>query len=194
MNEHNEVKPAHSTGGHPVPGLHGEHVMELAPGFPILRLDEASLDGLTRLMSLEDDIFGDDAVGEWYMVSHINHGNVMVLMDAAQKRSVGIAILMRDWDELDKCYLADFGIREGYRGRGFGSSFLNVVLGVVKEEGFKRVRLTVDIHNSVAIRLYEKHGFRIVHERRNHYGLGRDRYIMELEVLFGKGQPQDSKG
>jgi len=163
-----------------VAGLRGEHVIELAPGFPIIRLDEASLDGLTRLMSMEDEIFGDDAIGELYMVSHINHGNVMVLMDAAKRRSVGIAVLMRDWDELDKCYLADFGIRERYRGRGFGSSFLEVVLGVIKEEGIRHISLTVDTRNDAAIKLYEKHGFKIISERHNLYGLGRDRYIMEL--------------
>jgi ribosomal-protein-alanine N-acetyltransferase len=163
--------------------------MELAPGFPIFRLEEASLEGLTRLMSLEDDIFGDDSVGEWYMVSHINHGNVMVLIDTAQRRAVGIAILMRDWDELDKCYLADFGIRESYRGRGFGSSFLRHVLVAVQEDGLRRVSLTVDTHNDVAIRLYRKHGFKIATERRNHYGLGRDRYIMELEVELPSAEP-----
>ena len=71
MSEQGEIHP-------PVAGLRGEHVIELAPGFPIIRLDEASLDGLTRLMSMEDEIFGDDAIGELYMVSHINHGNVML--------------------------------------------------------------------------------------------------------------------
>ena len=87
---------------------------------------------------------------------------------------------MRDWDELDKCYLADFGIRERYRGRGFGSSFLEVVLGVIKEEGIRHISLTVDTRNDAAIKLYEKHGFKIISERHNLYGLGRDRYIMEL--------------
>lgn len=174
---------------HPMPGLHGEHVIELRPGFPIYRLEEASLEGLTRLMHLEDDIFGDEAVGEWYMVSHINHGNVMVLVDAVKKRNAGIAILMRDWDELDKCYLADFGIREGYRGKGMGSAFLEMVLTLVREEGFRRVSLTVDTKNEPAIGMYRKHGFRIATERHNHYGLGRDRYIMELEVKLGDDGP-----
>ena len=169
-----------------MPGLRGEHVVELMPGFPIIRLEEANLEGLTRLMRLEDDIFGDEASGEWHMVSHINHGNVMVLVDAAQRRTAGIAILMRDWDELDKCYLADFGIREGYRGRGIGSSFLDLVLSAVMEEGFKKVSLTVDTKNETAIGLDQKHGFEIARERRNMYGLDRDRYIMEFEVRLEK--------
>jgi len=167
------------------PGLRGEHVVELRPGFPVIRLEEANMEGLTRLMRLEDDIFGDEAVGEWYMFSHINHGNVMVLMDAAQRRTAGIAILMRDWDELDKCYLADFGIREGYRGHGLGSSFLGMVLDMVREDGFRKMSLTVDDKNAAAIHLYKKHGFEISSERCSHHWLGRDLYIMELEVQLG---------
>lgn len=170
-----------------MPGLLGEHVIELRPGFPVFRLEEASLQGLTRLMSLEGDIFGEEAVGEWYMVSHIHHGNVMILVDAARKRSAGIAILMRDWDELDKCYLADFGIREDYRGHGLGSAFLSMVLSLIKEEGFRRMSLTVDTTNVPAIALYKKHGFSIADERRDLYGLGKDRYIMELGVKLRDG-------
>jgi ribosomal-protein-alanine N-acetyltransferase len=166
----------------PVPGLHGEHVIEVLPGFPVFRLEEASLDGLNRLMQLEGDIFGSEAAGEWYMVSHIHHGNVMILVDAQKRHSAGLAILMRDWDEVDKCYLADFGIRTDYRGKGLGSRFLKKVLELVREDGFSRMSLTVDTSNAPAIGLYKKHGFKIVDERRNLYGQGRDRYIMELEV------------
>ena len=51
----------------PVPGLHGEHVIEVLPGFPVFRLEEASLDGLNASCT-EGDIFGSEAAGEWYMV------------------------------------------------------------------------------------------------------------------------------
>ena len=53
---------------------------------------------------------------------------------------------------------------------------------MVREDGFSRMSLTVDTSNAPAIGLYKKHGFKIVDERRNLYGQGRDRYIMELEV------------
>jgi ribosomal-protein-alanine N-acetyltransferase len=166
-----------------VRGLRGEHVIELIPGYHVFTLEEASLEGLNRLMRLEEDIFGEETLDEWYMVSHIHHGNVLVLLDAAKRKTVGIAILMRDWDELDKCYLADFGIREDYRGKGLGSSFLRKVLELVREEGFSRISLTVDTANEPAIGLYRKHGFRIVQERRHLYGEGRHRYVMELNVM-----------
>lgn len=166
---------------HPVPGLRGEHVLDVVPGFHLFRLEEASLEGLNRLMKLEEDIFGEESLSEWYMVSHIHHGNVMVMVDS-QKKKAGIAVLMRDWDELDKCYLADFGIRADYRGRGLGSAFLAKVLELVKEEGFRRISLTVDTSNEPAIGLYTKHGFKIVRERRDLYGPGRHRYVMELAL------------
>lgn len=174
---------AHNGGEAPlVRGLRGEHVIELIPGFHVFTLEEASLEGLNRLMRLEEDIFGEETLDEWYMVSHIHHGNVLVLVDAARRKTVGIAVLMRDWDELDKCYLADFGIRADYRGKGLGSTFLRKVLDLVREEGFSRISLTVDIANEPAIGLYKKHGFRIVQERHHLYGEGRHRYVMELAM------------
>lgn len=165
-----------------VRGLRGEHVLELIPGFHVFTLEEASLEGLNRLMRLEEDIFGEESLTEWYMVSHIHHGNVLVLVDAARRKTVGIAILMRDWDEMDKCYLADFGIRADYRGQGLGSTFLRKVLEIVREKGFCRVSLTVDTSNKPAIGLYRKHGFSVVGERRHLYGEGRHRYVMEIAL------------
>ncbi len=148
-------------------------------GLGIIQLEETDLETLNHLLRLEDDIFGDEAVDEWFMVSNIRHGNVMLLVDLVKRKPIGIAVLMRDWDDLKKCYLADFGIKETYRGKGFGTYFLGVVLEEVRQEGFKTISLTVDINNPVAIHLYEKHGFRIVEERHNLYGEGRHRYIME---------------
>lgn len=153
------------------------------PGIGVAELEESNLEILNHLMKLEGDIFGDEAVDEWFIVSNIRHGNVLVLLDLNKRRAIGIAILMRDWDELDKCYLADFGIKETHRGRGLGTYFLGVVLDEVRKAGFKRVSLTVDVENKVAIHLYEKYGFKIVEERRNLYGEGRDRYVMELDNL-----------
>jgi len=113
------------------------------------------------------------------MVSNIRHGNVMLLVDLSRRKLIGIAILMRDWDDLKKCYLADFGIKETYRGKGLGTYFLRAVLDEVRRQRFKTISLTVDINNPVAIHLYQKHGFRIVEEKHNLYGEGRHRYIME---------------
>jgi len=151
-------------------------------GLGVAQMEEASLEMLSHLMKLEDDIFGEESVGEWFMVSNVRHGNVLVLVDLRTHRSVGIAILMRDWAEIQRCYLSDFGVKEGYRGRGLGSYFLAVVLEEVRLMDIHQVSLTVDVNNSAAIGLYRKFGFSIAEERKNLYGEGRDRYVMELKL------------
>lgn len=152
------------------------------PDIGVLQLEETDLETLNHLKKLEDDIFGEEAVGEWFLVSHIRHGNVLVLVEISKRKPIGIAILMRDWDDLRKCYLADFGIKETRRGMGLGKYFLGVVLKDVGEQGFKKVSLTVDVKNEVAIRLYRRFGFEVVEERRNLYGEGRHRYVMEVLI------------
>ena len=148
----------------------------------VAQMEETNLEMLNHLMTLEDDIFGEESVGEWFMVSNVHHGNVLVLLDLPSYRPVGIAILMRDWDDPDRCYLSDFGVKEGYRGRGLGTYFLGAVLEEVRDMNLKSVSLTVDVNNEAAIGLYRKFGFEIVDERQNLYGEGRHRYLMDLEV------------
>lgn len=54
----------------------------------------------------------------------------------------------------------------------------------LKEQGFKKVSLTVDIENEPAIRLYkDKVGFKIVKTSENEYGEGHHRYIMVLDLV-----------
>jgi ribosomal-protein-alanine N-acetyltransferase len=165
-------------------GIHGDRLIrkDEERGLGVAQMEEASLEMLNHLMKLEDDIFGEESVGEWFMVSNVRHGNVLVLVDLKTHRSIGIAILMRDWADIQRCYLSDFGVKAGYRGRGLGSYFLGVVLEEVRLMGIHQVSLTVDVNNSAAMGLYRKFGFSIAEERTNLYGEGRDRYVMELEL------------
>ena len=164
--------------------IHGDRFIrkDEESGLGVAQMEEASLEMLNHLMKLEDDIFGEESVGEWFIVSNVRHGNVLVLVDLKTRRSIGIAILMRDWADIQRCYLSDFGVKAGYRGRGLGSYFLGVVLEEVRLMGIHQVSLTVDVNNSAAIGLYRKFGFSIAEERKNLYGEGRDRYVMELEL------------
>ncbi len=138
---------------------------------------------LRRLVNFELDIFGDLGMDEWGLVPQIRHGNVFVLKEEDENRISGIAILMRDWEDPDKCYLFDFAIAEGLRGQGLGTLFLLSVCESVREQGFRKMSLTVDTDNKPAVRLYsDKLGFDIEEYRQDEYGRGRDRYIMVLDL------------
>ncbi len=140
---------------------------------------------LRLLRSIVDfglDIFGDLGMDEWALVPQIRHGNVLLLREEDKHRILGLAILMRDWEDADKCYLFDFAIAEELQGQGLGTHFLMAIIRSVEEQGFKRMSLTVDTENKPAVRLYrDKIGFEVDALSRDEYGKGHHRFMMELD-------------
>lgn len=142
-----------------------------------------NLDLLKRMVDFSSNVFGESGTGEWSLVPQIRHGNVFVLKEESKREITGVAILMRDWEDIDKAYLFEYAIAEKLQGQGLGYHFLHGICENLRDQGFKRVSLTVDIDNEPAIRLYcDKLGFQIVELRKNEYGPGNHRYIMELEL------------
>ena len=137
---------------------------------------------LNRVVKFGANIFGELGMDEWGLVPQIRHGNVFLLKEDSKKQSVGLAILMRDWEDLEKAYLFDYAIAEDHRGQNIGVQFLKVIIANLMEQGFLKMSLTVDVENAPAIRLYEeKIGFEIKQHNKDEYGKGHDRYIMELD-------------
>lgn len=137
---------------------------------------------LKRMVNFGLGIFGDLGMDEWGLVPQIRHGNVFVLKEEDKKRIIGLAILMRDWEDLEKCYLFDYAIAEEFQGQGLGYHFLDAIIRNLKDQDFKKMGLTVDTENSPAIRLYrDKIGFDITGENKDEYGEGQHRYMMELD-------------
>lgn len=136
---------------------------------------------LKRMVNFGLGIFGDLGMDEWGLVPQIRHGNVFVLKEEEKKRIIGLAILMRDWEDLSKSYLFDYAISEDLQGQGLGYYFLNAIIRNLREQDFTKMGLTVDTENEPAIHLYrDKIGFDIVGENKDEYGEGHHRYIMEL--------------
>lgn len=137
---------------------------------------------LSRIVRFGDRVFGEASMDEWGLVPQIKHGNVYVLKEEDSRRIIGLAILMRDWEEPEKCYLYDFAIAGDFRGKGLGYHFLLAVARSVREQGFARMGLTVDTENLPAIALYKKAGFLVHHLSGDHYGPGHHRYVMRLDL------------
>lgn len=55
-------------------------------------------------------------------------------------------------------------VGEGYRGRGYGTQMMQVLLDAARERGVESIALTVDQSNSSAIGLYKKFGFNLEKE------------------------------
>src|SRR5665648_700125 len=120
---------------------------------------------LNRIVNFGQDLFGDLGMDEWGLVPQIRHGNVFILKEEKKNRIIGFAIL------------------EEFQGQGLGYHLLVTICRNLIEQGFKSVTLTVDVNNPPAIKLYkDKLGFEIVEHRKDEYGKGHDRYIMELDL------------
>ena len=82
-------------------------------------------------------------------------------------------------------YLGGFTILQKLRGMGWGIRILDQIKKTANSEGKRRIELTVDIHNTSAISLYEKAGFRVEGTLAKSYKLSMtnqyyDEYIMAL--------------
>lgn len=66
----------------------------------------------------------------------------------------------------------------GHRGGGLGENLLTELLKHFQRKHVKTVELQVDVRNMLAIRVYEKLGFRVEKTLRRYYSSGRDAYLM----------------
>ncbi|MCC5910696.1 MAG: GNAT family N-acetyltransferase [Clostridiaceae bacterium] len=152
-------------------------------GLKVYIVQDFNLDILRKMVNFGENIFGEAAMDEWGLVPQIRHGNVFVLKENVHSKIVGMAILMRDWEDNKKCYLFDYAIREELQGKGLGYYFLRAICFNVKEQGFTHMALTVDVKNEPAIALYrDKLGFEIEDVNKHEYGEGEHRYIMNLDL------------
>ena len=139
---------------------------------------------LKRMVGFGLDIFGELGMDEWGLVPQIRHGNVYLLKERDKKQIIGLAILMRDWEDFHCAYLFDYAIHPDYRGKDLGYYFLKIIGEDLIQQDFTKMSLTVDVENTPAIRLYQdKVGFKAVEYRQHEYGEGHDRYIMELDLM-----------
>lgn len=138
---------------------------------------------LKRMVNFGLNIFGELGMDEWGLVPQIRHGNVYILKEKEKPQVIGLAILMRDWDENKKVYLFDFAIKEEFQGHRLGYEFLKVIAENLVEQGYEILSLTVDTENESAIYLYKDLiGFKIIELNENEYGEGEHRYYMEWDM------------
>lgn len=83
---------------------------------------------------------------------------------------------------LDECSIGNIVTHKDYRGRGFATEILGILLDILKKNGVAKVFLEVEHDNIPAIALYEKHGFTRYGQRRDYYGPGKDAILMTKEL------------
>lgn len=99
---------------------------------------------------------GDDEATVEHSVSM--GGSMLVMTDGMEGKE---RIIGTSWMTFDgrRIHLHHFGILPEYQGRGLSKSLLAESLKFVKKKGYQ-VKLEVHRTNSVAVKIYEKAGFR----------------------------------
>ncbi len=143
------------------------------------------LELLKRIVDFSNECFYEIGMDEWGLVPQIRHGNVLLLKEKENKSIVGVAVLMRDWTDLEKAYLIDYAVHPNYQNQGIGYHFLKAISSYLIQQGFSTMSLTVDRENKPALYLYkEKIGFEVIKYSEGEYGEGNDRNLMELDLNF----------
>lgn len=97
-------------------------------------------------------------------------GQVFVLLVSRQRELA---------DGVFQAYLFSFRIKPDYRNQGLGGFVLEMIEGILRERGFRFLRLNVARANPLARRMYEKHGYRMI---------GPDPGVWRYQDQYGKWQ------
>lgn len=138
---------------------------------------------LKMMMDLEKDAFpGLGAVDEQTLVPLTRYGKLIQYRKQDDPRPVAICEVMRDYKDIQKAYIFGFYVRSDQQGKGIGKLFLQEIYPILKQDGFQKVCLTVNIENKAAVKLYEKMGFTVNETRFDEFGEGENRYYMEYLI------------
>ena len=138
---------------------------------------------LNIMMELERDAFpGLGAVDEQALVPLARYGKLIQYREPNDPRPIAICEVMRAYQDIHKAYIFGFYVRSDQQGKGIGKLFLQDIYPILKQDGFQKVCLTVNVENKSAVKLYEKMGFAIKETRFDEFGKGENRYYMEYAI------------
>lgn len=143
-------------------------------------------DELDRLADIDAAVFGELAYPFFVLRQHFDAHPENFLVVEHQRDLHGYALTVRSSGRDGLGWGLGLAVSAQSRGRGYGRLLMLESLTLLRRQGVREVRLTVEPDNAVAIRLYEQVGFR-AHEEilGDHLGPGQDRLLMELRFPEG---------
>ena len=78
--------------------------------------------------------------------------------------------------------ITNIAVSAEYRGRGLGKSIVDLMIDNAKTLSVDTLFLEVRVGNTIAINLYDKCGFKHIHNRKRYYEDGEDAMIFSREV------------
>lgn len=142
--------------------------------------DQISGDFFLELQQLDQKYFPTPWSIDGFKTFFASH-QFLVVVIKLDKTMIGFSLLdTRDADSF--AHLLKILIKNEMRGKHFGEQLLDVSINHLKKQGIKKFFLEVESSNLLAIKIYEKSGFKKVHINKNFYGPNRHADIMTLEA------------
>lgn len=96
-------------------------------------------------------------------------------------KSSELAGFLYFWTVIDEFQIMDIAVTEKYRRQGVAETLLNKL---ISEASVKKFAITLDVrvHNTPALKLYEKLGFELVTVRKAYYGNGEDGLVLRIKA------------
>lgn len=135
----------------------------------------ASLRDLNALYRLEHACFDQDAWSLFDLIAVLTFPDVVRLKAVENNRMIGF-IAGDPRPSQGFSWIATIGVLPEYRGNGIGRALLQACENRLHTP---RIRLSVRIGNTAAIRLYEQEGYRHTDIWRAYYNDGEDALVME---------------
>ncbi len=121
-------------------------------------------------------VYEDDETGE--VVGYIIAGlRIPSFFERLERRTRALVGLPVDPDGR-RGHIMNFAVDPRRRGRGVGEALLREGLEYLRVLGAETAELEVRADNRAAIKLYEKHGFRVKERLPGYYGPGQDGLLM----------------
>ena len=148
-----------------------------------MRINTVSIKDLDEIFRLESNTFKKDAFFKNSILNLIINNTFFfkLINDDNSNEIVGFIIVIQDQEY--RVNLINLLISKQYQNKGYGSHLLKYTLNKIKEmNNIEVIVLNVNSKNKVAIRLYQKFGFRIVQKIENYYRQKKSAYLMILKI------------
>ncbi|UPG90159.1 GNAT family N-acetyltransferase [Luteibacter aegosomaticola] len=153
--------------------------MRPPPVTAAVRVRRAEVSDLDDLVALEEATFDTDRLSRAQYRKHLDSETAQVLVASANhRRFLGTAVVFyRKGTTVARLY--SIATKPQARGKGVGSALIEAAEEAARLRGCRALRLEVRKDNGVAIRLYERMGYRHIGEYAKYYGDGADALRLE---------------
>ncbi len=130
-------------------------------------ITRASKNDIADIMVLEREAFGRDAYPRGFLEEVLDREECIFLKASLKDKTVGYVLALRESN--DEGHIISIAVKDSYKGKGIGGKLLEAAEQELAKRGAKIIRLEVSEKNTIARRLYERHGYKVIARLPSYY-------------------------